>query len=203
MSTPTETPNETSTPLRGLSLWQPWATLIALRAKRIETRSWGTPYRGNVLICATASTPAGEWDVLDDPAFAAVLRADSFPDRASFPQGCVVAVAKVVACDLILQSDPSGYFRQDMYGKTVREEFLAPHECSFGNYAPGRYAWVLSSIRALTKPVPCRGAQGLWLPDVETRRAVAAVIGGECGPFAPVPERPAAVSLFDLVGEPA
>lgn len=26
-----------------LSLWEPWATLMAIGAKRIETRSWQTP----------------------------------------------------------------------------------------------------------------------------------------------------------------
>lgn len=32
--------------MRGLSLTQPWATLVAIGAKKIETRSWTTTYRG-------------------------------------------------------------------------------------------------------------------------------------------------------------
>lgn len=35
----------------------------------------------------------------------------------------------------------------------------------------GPYGWVLQDVRALSVPVPCRGAQGLWNlpPDVERR----------------------------------
>lgn len=38
--------------MKALSLWQPWATLIANGAKQIETRSWSTSYRGPILIHA-------------------------------------------------------------------------------------------------------------------------------------------------------
>lgn len=32
--------------MNALTLMQPWATLVAIGAKRIETRSWATRYRG-------------------------------------------------------------------------------------------------------------------------------------------------------------
>ena len=32
--------------VKALTLTQPWATLVAIGAKRIETRSWSTRYRG-------------------------------------------------------------------------------------------------------------------------------------------------------------
>lgn len=35
--------------MKALSLTQPWATLMAIGAKRIETRSWGAAYRGGVM----------------------------------------------------------------------------------------------------------------------------------------------------------
>src|SRR6476620_4962366 len=38
--------------MKALTLTQPWATLIASGAKRVETRSWGTSYRGPVAIHA-------------------------------------------------------------------------------------------------------------------------------------------------------
>ena len=38
--------------MKALTLTQPWATLIAVGAKRIETRSWGTSYRGRIAIHA-------------------------------------------------------------------------------------------------------------------------------------------------------
>ncbi len=38
--------------MRTLTLTQPWATLVALGAKTIETRSWQTSYRGPLAIHA-------------------------------------------------------------------------------------------------------------------------------------------------------
>ena len=37
--------------VKALSLTQPWATLVAMGAKRIETRSWATSYRGRDKRC--------------------------------------------------------------------------------------------------------------------------------------------------------
>lgn len=39
--------------VRALSLKQPWANLIAQGTKTIETRSWKTNYRGDLLICSS------------------------------------------------------------------------------------------------------------------------------------------------------
>lgn len=39
--------------IKALSLTQPWATLVAIGAKKIETRSWQTPYRGRLAMLAT------------------------------------------------------------------------------------------------------------------------------------------------------
>ena len=43
--------------MKALSLYEPWATLIALGEKRYETRSWTTTYRGPLLICASLKRP--------------------------------------------------------------------------------------------------------------------------------------------------
>lgn len=42
--------------LKAISLWEPWATLIALGLKTIETRTWSTSHRGPLLICASKRT---------------------------------------------------------------------------------------------------------------------------------------------------
>jgi len=41
--------------IKALSLKQPYANWIAEGKKTIETRSWSTRYRGDVLICASQS----------------------------------------------------------------------------------------------------------------------------------------------------
>lgn len=38
--------------MKAITLWQPHASLVAVRAKKIETRSWPTKYRGPLAIHA-------------------------------------------------------------------------------------------------------------------------------------------------------
>ncbi len=45
--------------LRALSVKQPWASLIAEGLKTVELRTRSTPYRGQVLICASLSPRRG------------------------------------------------------------------------------------------------------------------------------------------------
>ena len=37
-----------------------------------------------------------------------------------------------------------------------------PAEYAFGNYEPGRYAWVMKDAVLFDKPIPAKGKQGLW-----------------------------------------
>lgn len=46
--------------MKVLTLHQPWASLVALGVKTIETRSWSTKYRGPLAIHAAARKPAVE-----------------------------------------------------------------------------------------------------------------------------------------------
>lgn len=44
---------------------------------------------------------------------------------------------------------------------------LTPQERAFGDYAPGRFAWQMSEVRALEVLIPCAGKLRLWmLPDI-------------------------------------
>ena len=45
--------------VRALSLKQPYANWVASGRKTLETRTWSTPYRGDILICAS-TTGKGE-----------------------------------------------------------------------------------------------------------------------------------------------
>jgi len=38
--------------IKAISLWQPWASAMALGFKKNETRHWATKYRGPLLIHA-------------------------------------------------------------------------------------------------------------------------------------------------------
>lgn len=50
--------------MKALTLWQPWASLVALGEKRIETRSWSTPFNATQTAraaIATATSDAHRW----------------------------------------------------------------------------------------------------------------------------------------------
>lgn len=127
--------------MMALTLWQPWATLMALDEKRIETRSWGTNYRGVLAIHAAKSMPAEARNLALCGTFARALARWEGP----LPLGAVVTVVNLVDCFQI-----------------TNRSFIAEPERSFGYYAAGRWAWVTQPLRRLARPIPARGAQGLW-----------------------------------------
>lgn len=146
--------------MKALSLIQPWATLIAIGAKRIETRSWSTEYRGPIAIHASKwMTPSGKYvsaDVEDYLAwsyrepFATQLTMAGIERIKDLPSGAIVATARLV--DVVRT-------------ETIRHG-LGELEREFGDYRPGRFAWRLADVRRLGTPVPYRGFPGLWeLPD--------------------------------------
>src|SRR6266496_247116 len=49
--------HDPSKPMKAISLWQPWATLMALNFKKVETRIWETKYRGPLAIHAAQRVP--------------------------------------------------------------------------------------------------------------------------------------------------
>lgn len=53
----------------------------------------------------------------------------------------------------------------------------------WGDYTPGRWAWLLTDVRRLEAPIPVRGAQGVWRPDEDLVAAV------ERAPKVPVPAK--------------
>lgn len=163
--------------MRALSLTQPWASLVALGAKRIETRSWATSYRGRLLIhAAKGMGPVGgnrglNHLVANEP-FWSVLQAAgcTFGRRApsGLPFGAIVAVCDLVDCV------STGIYSSVQHGSEIWQ--VPPgnmsREYAFGDYSAGRYAWLLADVQALPEPVLCKGALGLWEPDAATMDVV-------------------------------
>ncbi len=148
--------------MRVLTLTQPWATLVAIGAKRIETRSWATKYRGPLLIHAAAGLgPVG--GVLGLGAqcsvepFWGVLHAADYMRSDMLPRGAIVAVAELVSVipTEILNRQGSWIIDTDTWSMTDQER-------AFGDYTPGRYAWLLADVQPLATPIPTKGALGLW-----------------------------------------
>lgn len=63
--------------MRTISLWQPWATLIAIGAKHYETRSWNIHFRGEIAIHAART--GSQLPIAKMQPFRDVLAAAGFP----------------------------------------------------------------------------------------------------------------------------
>jgi hypothetical protein len=138
-----------------LSLWQPWASLVAVGAKRIETRHWPAPesLRGERIAIHAAKRRNDLW-LLDVPPFN-----EYGLDRETLPLGCIVATAVLVKCS-------------KMDERMVAEvRGRRPHEHAFGLWMPGRWAWILRDVEPVD-PVPTVGRQGLF--NVPAPEALAA-----------------------------
>lgn len=160
--------------MKALSLIQPWATLVTIRAKRMETRSWSTSYRGRIAVHASKGFPidcrelCGEW-----PFDEALTRAgiNAWP---RLPRGAIIATCELIACV------PTRGIEQRRGELWTRYPF-SDRERAFGDFTPGRWAWLLADVQALAEPIPCRGALGLWdVPvDIEACIAQQAQQGGQ------------------------
>lgn len=160
--------------LKALSLWQPWASLIAIGAKRIETRSWSTDYRGPVAIHASKHWTDKESVLVTTEPFATALRA-----HVSLPFGAIVAVADLVDCLPTITEGFDSVTVESSDGSCIIIPPAEP-ERSFGNYAPNRFAWVLTNVRALPTPIWCAGHQKLYnLPADIAERVLAQLTAPE------------------------
>lgn len=145
--------------MKALTLTQPWASLVAIGAKRIETRSWRTDYRGPLAIHA-AKAPDLTGVVVQTP-FYQTLKAAGL-DPIFLPYGAVLATAELVS---VRQIEPvhsiTGWKWDTPDGRTIDFPLNRP-ESDFGDYRDGRYAWLLYNVMRLPAPIPARGALGLW-----------------------------------------
>lgn len=89
-------------PIKAISLWQPWATAIALSLKTWETRSWKTHYRGWLVICAAQKTSRKQQET-----YVCICHQHhidlSIDPWSQLPRGCAVALVKLTDCVLITE----------------------------------------------------------------------------------------------------
>lgn len=151
--------------MRAITLTQPWATLVALGAKTVETRSWGTSYRGRLLIHAAQGFPRDAKALCFLSPWAYCLRrrfsVAPYPPNL-LPRKAAVAVADLV--NVLPTSDPVVQSRFLESGQNKPPWQWTPDELNaeFGNFEPGRFVWVLANVRRLRAPYPMAGALGLW-----------------------------------------
>ncbi len=129
--------------IKAITIIQPWASLIAIGAKSLETRSWSARHNGPIAIHAGVNR--GFIDLCGTEPFLSVLDRHAL-HPGNLPFGCVVAIARLA------QNDPV---------EGIRDR-LSDQERAFGDYRDGRYGWLLECVKPLKTPIPATGQQGLW-----------------------------------------
>ena len=177
--------------MKAITLHQPWATLIALGVKTIETRSWPTKHRGPIAIHAGKQS----FNCVDNTRHPLEhMRGDYWtvggvrwdherlgdPTLLGIPRGAVVATANLVDCvPMVKDGSPwDDHERWLQVGAISDGTPVAPSlwersgngfgyvqqyvEAHYGHFEAGRWAWLLEDIEPLDEPVPATGYQGLW-----------------------------------------
>ena len=127
--------------MKVLSIQEPYATLIALGHKKIETRSWKTTYRGELLIHASISKKFLK-SIKDQETL------DLIKDL-NLNYGKILCKANLKDC-IEMTSDYINEIKKN------RKEY------TLGIYSEGRYAWVLDNIELLNEQEEVKGKLGLW-----------------------------------------
>lgn len=134
--------------MKALCVKSPWSVLIWSGLKTIETRTWKTKYRGDLLIC-NSKKPAKAEGLIINPGKTAQLRS------IEFPKGGAVCVARLVDCRLMTKADEK--------------------DACCRRY-PGAYAWVLKDIEPI-KPFSVKGQLGLFDVNTTVEEAECRICG--------------------------
>lgn len=171
-----------------ITLWQPWASLMAAGVKTIETRGWSTDYRGPLVIHAAKTWNEDCREAIWGEEFWRALRhIYDWPDRPlgrlqtarwRLPFGNIVGVCNLIDClpiEYCGDCDGCGWAEGGEAIRTAcktcagggavpRGVPLTKAERAFGNYEVGRYGFVISMPRRLRSPIPYKSRLGKLLP---------------------------------------
>lgn len=174
--------------MKAITLHQPWAQLIALGVKTIETRGWGTTHRGRIAIHAGMKAAPYPLD-LSPGVFTVGARgvpSALYVDDGGAPMRCthamhlgaIVATANLIDCVPIVdykaptpRSGPLDSLNVpaclDVHGGTLT--YWWHHDGGFrdvtdqwhyGDFRPGWWAWLLDDIEPTTERCPaCWGEE--------------------------------------------
>lgn len=128
--------------MKVITLIQPWATLVALGEKQIETRSWNTNIRGEIAIHAGKKV---DKSVFNQPFYSNIFRKHSITPE-NIITSSIIAVCKIV----------------DVKRTEDLTDVISNQERAFGNYNPNRFGWILEDIKPIEPIQGIKGMLGFW-----------------------------------------
>jgi len=128
-------------PERALTLWQPWAWLVAQGLKPLENRPPGfshQSFRGWFWIHASVKQSLHEWHAANELALRNEVTGPPPIDDERLVYGAIIGKARIVGVLPVPQALPDGW------------------------RMAGRFGFVVLDATPLAQPVECRGYQGFW-----------------------------------------
>lgn len=158
----------------------PWGSLMAWEEKRIETRSFCPPRfivdQLPIRVALHLSKKLGTEDALGcvHAPFASVLHRHGVTFQwgtrkmltvsGLLPAGHIVATYTLLAVEQMDGPLVPGRLRRMGYNRWP--QWNMQQELAFGNYAAGRWAYLITDVRLLAEPIPIKGALGFWPVDL-------------------------------------
>jgi hypothetical protein len=163
--------------MKAITLHQPWASLMAIGAKRIETRSWATSYRGPLAIHAAKTMPAYAKQFCYERAAALGpllgwerqgglgLGWDVEAGIAALPLGAIVATVRLIDCvaaEILTGAVVAPRLIRSHAAEAWDTTSLTERERGFGDYSEGRFGWITDRRAMVDPPIAIAEKQGLW-----------------------------------------
>jgi hypothetical protein len=147
--------------VKGISIWQPHASLWLLGPKKYETRTRAFP---RVLLGQRVAIHAAkaDGDLIEIAAYILNRKVGVEPDERMEAYVAAILSAGYRTCGEM----PRGC----LIGSVILRESVAAEQAEdhngFGDFSTGRFAWRASDSEMLAKPVPFRGMLGFFdVPD--------------------------------------
>lgn len=128
--------------MKVLTIQEPYATFIMHGMKKIETRSWKTKYRGEIYIHAGKSK-----NFLKKINNNKVLK---LLENIGLNYGNIICKAELIDCV---------YMTKEFIDKVKSEN---NYEYILGEYAVGRYAWILQNVQEINQKIHAKGKLNIW-----------------------------------------
>ena len=142
--------------MKAISLWQPYASLIAAGVKTIETRGWRPP--SDLIgqrIAIHAAKAIETSDVRGRRRHDRIAAALNDPEwEKNVPRGAVVCTAILSHAAMVTRLEQDGQMAVLSGNLVVVDEW--------GDFNHGRWLWFLRDVEPLDPPVPAIGHQGFW-----------------------------------------
>jgi hypothetical protein len=169
--------------MKCLTLAQPLPSLISHGVVHVLAMDRPTDHRGPIALHAARKV---DWELSHRPEVERTLHAAGvcvidITQRGNPALGAIVGTATLIDVAPIVDrcrydtacvwrsSTGLFYCGNKHLGGTWQSRAISD-QLPFGDFAPGRWAWIVESAQCLAEPIPYRGRRGLWtLPEEVTR----------------------------------